>query len=82
MSFGWGIGTAICTGILWIFPPATLQLYFTSILAYTTSMEQLAYSNALDSAMNAFGFISSVGVLLLFGSAVAEAYAVKKLQKI
>lgn len=80
MSFGWGIGTAVCTGILWIFPPVTLQLYFTRILAYTISNEQFAYANALDSAMNAFGFITSVGILLIFSSAVVEAYAVKKLQ--
>ncbi|MCM1132142.1 MAG: hypothetical protein NC340_01585 [Ruminococcus flavefaciens] len=80
MSFGWGIGTAVSTGILWIFPSAGLQLYFASILSRIVSAQQFAIENALDSAMNALGFITSVGILLIFGSAVAEAYAVKKLQ--
>lgn len=80
MSFGWGTGTAVCIGILWMFPPAALNLYFTNILAHMVGSEQFAFANMLDSAMNAFGFMSSAGVLLLFGSAVAEAYAVKKLQ--
>lgn len=81
MSFRWGIGTAVGTGILWVFPQAGLQLYFTRILAYMVDSEQFAFANVLDTAMNTFGFISSIGVLLIFGSAVAEAYAVKKLQK-
>lgn len=78
MSFRWGIGTAVGTGILWVFPPAGLQLYFTSIFARMVEMEQFAYTNALDTAMNTFGFMSNIGILLIFGSAVAEAYAVKK----
>lgn len=82
MSFGWGIGTAVGSGILWLFPPASVQLYFTRIFAYMVEAEQFAYANMIDGAMNYFGFISQIGVLLIFGSAIAEAYAVKKLQKI
>ncbi len=80
MSLRWGIGTAVGTGILWVFPPTMLQLYFTNIFVCMVDTEQFVYTNALDSAMNTFGFISSIGVLLIFGSAVVEAYAVKKLQ--
>ncbi len=74
MSFGWGIGTAVGIGILWLFPAAIVQRFF----VYIVELKQLAYADMLDSAI--FGYISSIGVLLIFGSAVAEAYAVKKLQ--
>ncbi len=81
MSLKWSMTTAVGSGILWLFPPAALKLYFTNIFARINDMEQLAYLNALNSAVAMFGFMSSIGILLIFGSAVAEAYAVKKLQK-
>lgn len=80
MSFGWGMGIAIVSGILWLFPPASVQLYFTNIFAHIAGTEQFAYANMIDSAMNYFGFISQIGILLIFGSAIAETYAVKKFQ--
>ncbi len=82
MSFGWGIGTAVGSSILWLFPTAGMQLYFTNIFAHLSGTEQFGYANMIDSAMNCFGSISQIGILLLFGSAVAEVYAVRKLQKI
>lgn len=80
MSLKWSMATAVGSGILWLFPPAALKLYFTNIFARINDMEQLAYLNALNSSVVMFGFMSSIGILLIFASAVAEAYAMKKLQ--
>lgn len=82
MSLKWSMTTAVGSGILWLFPPDALKLYFTNIFACINDMEQLMYLNAMDTTVAMFGFISQIGVLLIFGSAIAEAYAVKKLQKI
>ncbi len=81
MSFKYSMITAVGSGILWLFPPAFFKLYFTNVWLQMLGMEELAYLNALESAVAMFGFISSIGILLIFGSAVAEAYAVKSLQK-
>ncbi len=78
MSYKRSMATAIGSGILWLFPPAFLKLYFTNVFASITGAEQLAYLSALNNAVSIFGFMSSIGILLIFGSAVAEAYAVKK----
>ena len=84
MSFKWGMATAVTTGILSIFPPAFLRMYFSNIIVRFTGMEQLAYIAyiAMGNAVAMFSFLSTIGILLIFGSAVAEVYAVKKLQEI
>ncbi|MBO5163745.1 MAG: hypothetical protein J6B75_04790 [Ruminococcus sp.] len=78
MSFKWSMATAVGSGILWLFPPAFLKMYFTSAFASMYGAEELAYISALNSSVAMFGFMSSIGILLIFGSAVAEAYAAKK----
>ncbi|MDE5765001.1 MAG: hypothetical protein K2N49_02200 [Ruminococcus sp.] len=80
MSFRWGMITAVGSGILWLFPPAVVKMYITSVFARLSDIEQFSYINTLNSAVSVFGFMSSIGILLIFGSAVAEAYAVKILK--
>lgn len=77
MSYKYSLITAVGSGILYLFPPAFIKLYITNIFVRFFSMEQWAYMNALNSAIAMFGFISTIGILLIFGSALAEAYAVK-----
>lgn len=77
MSFKWGMITAVGSGILWLFPPAIVKMYMSSVFARLFDVEQFAYISALNGAVSVFSFMSSIGILLIFGSAVAEAYAVK-----
>ncbi|MDE6774856.1 MAG: hypothetical protein K2J37_00900 [Ruminococcus sp.] len=77
MSFKSGLITAVGSGILWLFPPAIVKTYIVSVFARLSGIEQFSYLNTLNSAVSIFSFMSSIGILLIFGSAVAETYAVK-----
>lgn len=79
ISFKYGMITAVGSGILWLFPPSALKLYFMTIFYRVIgSAEEIAYLSALNNAVDMFGFLSSAGILLIFGSAVSEMFIAKK----
>ena len=80
-SLKWGIGTAVCTAVLWNSPGILGRTLINSIIAHLFGNEQLAIYGILENFSNWFSLFSSLAVLLFISCTAIEIYCAWKNKK-